>query len=54
VAPSASAVVCLDGCKPSHDGVLGRPRTFGYVASLRPCPARFSPPSHERTYGRNP
>jgi hypothetical protein len=53
VAPSASSVVCLDGCKPSHDCVLGRPRVFRHAASLRPCPARFSPPIHERTFGRN-
>jgi len=32
----------LSGCKASHAGVLGRPRTFGYAASLRPWPARFS------------
>ncbi len=33
----------------SHAVVLGRPHTFGYAASLRPCPARFSPPNHDWT-----
>src|SRR6266702_1110340 len=41
MAPSASSVECLDGCKPSHACVLSRPRTYGYVASLRPWPARL-------------
>src|SRR5262249_12163445 len=42
---SASGVVCLPGCKASHYCVLGRPQRYGpfVPASLRPCPARFSP-----------
>jgi hypothetical protein len=46
---AAGNVVRLACCKPSHACVLSRPRTFGYAASLRPRPARFSPASRERS-----
>src|SRR5206468_12882906 len=54
VAPSASSVVCLAGCKSSHACVLSRPRTFGYAASLRPWPARFSPAMARTNLRREP
>ena len=48
-----TADIDFDPADPSHARVLGRARTFRYVRSLRPWPARFSPSRGHRTHRSN-
>ncbi len=52
VAPPGRTHPIRAAANASHAVVLSRPHTFGYAASVRPRPTRFSPANHARTSRR--